>query len=61
MDIVTEQSHVLDLLHKYIKSAIINIVRKIKETTSEKLKESMTMMFHEMQDINKEMIKKRIY
>ena len=33
--------------------------KMLKETRYKGLKESMTMMFHEMQDINKEMMKKK--
>lgn len=49
-----------DLVEKYLKSAIINIAKELKETISKELKKSINRMSHQINDINKEkeMIKK---
>ena len=47
----------MNLLDKAFKSAIIHMCKKLKETVSEELKESMRVMSHQIESI----IKKRIY
>lgn len=43
-----------DLIDKDFKSAIINIFKILKKTTSKELKEKVSKMFHHIENINKE-------
>lgn len=55
------ESHMSDLLQD-IKSAITSMFEELKETISKELKEGMMIMFHQVEDINKEteMVKKNL-
>ena len=51
---VPEEVHMLDLLDKDFKSAIINMFKELKETMSKELKKSMRIKSHQIGNINKE-------
>lgn len=54
VEYVPDQSQILNLLGKDFKSAIVNIAKELKEIISKELKESMTVMPHQIKNINKE-------
>lgn len=42
-----------DLVEKYLKSAIINIAKELKETISKELKKRVTITFNQIQGISR--------
>lgn len=58
---VPEKAQILNLLDKVCKSAIINMFKELKKIMCKILKERMRMMYHKIENVNKEteIIKKR--
>lgn len=54
MSTVSKIAQAVDLLHKDFKSALLNILKKQKETLSSKLKETLRLRSHQIDCINKE-------
>lgn len=52
---VPEKAQIWDLLDQDFKSAILNMYKELKESMSKELKETTRTLFHQIEDINKEL------
>lgn len=51
MEIIFEEAQILDLPNKYFKASILNMFKERKKTMSKQFKESMTIMSHQIGNI----------
>lgn len=51
---VPKEAQILDLLHEDFKSTILNMLKELKETIDEELKETRRTKYKQRENINKE-------
>lgn len=59
LETVSEEAQTLDLLNKDFKSAILNLFKELKETMTKELKETIRMIFHQIENVNREKLQKK--
>lgn len=59
LETVSEEAQTLDLLNKDFKSGILNLFKELKETMTKELKETIRMIFHQIENVNREKLQKK--